>query len=193
MNSTESFAAFKAALTAEHEAEDATKTGEYATLMFSLLKLKEVNRGVITRALDAQEACTKEKERAERLHLRLENLLYKRSHLLNDIAQSLDVSTPCTDAIQTETGKSLSAKTFTKDLKVKHEQVLKLLQREQVDRRTDKEVLAQRRKELELQLAELDTKRRFVDEEMQKYIVQLSESVEAAARGFQVLGADPAA
>jgi len=78
-------------------------------------------------------------------------------------------------------------------LKVKHEQVLKLLQREQVDRRTDKEVLAQRRKELELQLAELDTKRRFVDEEMQKYIVQLSESVEAAARGFQVLGADPAA
>jgi hypothetical protein len=183
--SRESFAAFKAALLAEHKAADSAKTGESTTLMLALLKLKEVNRGVSTRALEAQEACAKEKERAERLHLRLENLLYKRSHLLTEIAQSQDLQTPCTDAIAKETQKPLATRKFTKELRAKHEQVLTLLMREQMDRKTDKLALEQRRKEHEAQLTALDSKRRFVDEEMQKYIVKLSEGVQAAAQGFQ--------
>jgi len=190
MNPTESFAAFKAALIAGQEAADgssASASNHDATLMFALLKLKEVNRGVITCALEAQEACSREKERAERAQMRLENLLYKRSHLLNEIARHQDLPTPCTDAIVAETGKPLSTRTFTKDLQAKHEQVLRLLQREQEDRKTEKELIEQRRKEHDAQLAELDSKRRFVDEEMQKYIGALSESVQAAAYGFRLI------
>jgi len=185
MNPThESFAAFKAALLAEHEAAD-SKTGESTALLFALLKLKEVNRGVSIRAQEAQEACAREKERAERLHLRLESLLYKRSHLLTEIAQSQDLSTPFTDAIAKETSKPLATRKYTKELRAKHEQVLTLLMREQMDRKTDKLALELRRKEYEAQLTALDSKRRFVDEEMQKYIVKLSEGVQAAAQGFQ--------
>ena len=183
----DSFAAFKAALLTEHKAADPMKTGESTTLLLALLKLKEVNREVSTRALEAQEACAREKERAECEHLRLENLLYKRSHLLTEIAQSQDLSTPYTDAIVKETSKPLATRKYTKDLRAKHEQVLTLMMREQMDRKADKLALEQLRKEYDAQLAALDNKRRFVDEEMQKYIMKLSEAVQAAAQEFQRL------
>jgi hypothetical protein len=184
MDPTTSFAAFKAALHAEHAAKDSIKTGEYATLIFSLLKIKDVNRDISIRVLEAHDASILEKERAESIQLRLENLLFKRSHLLTEISQLQDISTPFTDAVAEDITKTLSSRTYTTDLKKRHDQVLKLLMVEQINRKTDKLALEHKRKEHEQLLAKLDSRRRYLDDDLQKTCVQLSADVKSAAKIF---------
>ena len=153
----------------------------------ALLRVKDATHRISLDSLQARDKSEVEKARAESLHLRHENLQFKRAHLLSNIQQCRTLDTPHCDAITQETSKVLTISKFkdNTDLKKKHEQVLKLLLEEQINRKSDKLALEQKRKAQADQLAELDSKRRFVDEELHRSILEVSKTVQAVAKGFQ--------
>eukprot|EP00605_Chrysophyceae_sp_TOSAG23-4_P001963 GSChrysophyteH1.ASY1.ANO1.2174.1 assembled CDS len=63
--------------------------------------------------------------------------------------------------------------------------VLTLMLQEQISRKQDKLVLAQRMKEREKQVAELDTKRSFLDGTLKQKISEVHQTVDAVAGGFR--------
>ena len=92
-----------------------------AAVMQELLKMKAARRDFVAMQQQARNECDAEKERAEMLHLKLQNLHYKREKLLCDIRSNEDVKTPNTDAIVKEmiSSTNLGVKKYsdTKDLK----------------------------------------------------------------------------
>jgi hypothetical protein len=187
MNHAEDFAGLKAAVLAEASSKNAKQGEEFAAVMMALLRVKEATHRITLESLQARDKSEVEKARAESLHLRHENLQFKRAHLLTNISQALTLDTPHCDAISKETSKVFTINKFkdNADLKKKHEQVLKLLLEEQINRKSDKLALEQRRKAQAEHLAELDSKRRFLDEEMHKAILEVNKTVQSVAKGFQ--------
>ena len=109
-------------------------------------------------------------------------------HLVSSIAQNEDLPTPETDKLRLEMStKQLGVKKFseTQSLRSTHESVLTLMLQEQISRKQDKLVLAQRMKEREKQVAELDTKRSFLDGTLKQKISEVHQTVDAVAGGFR--------
>lgn len=161
---------------------------ELQNLMQSLIEIKAVQRAFVQKGLRLRAECDAEKKEAERLQLKLQNLYYKRMHLVSSIAQNEDLPTPETDKLRLEMStKQLGVKKFseTQSLRSTHESVLTLMLQEQISRKQDKLVLAQRMKEREKQVAELDTKRSFLDGTLKQKISEVHQTVDAVAGGFR--------
>jgi hypothetical protein len=167
--------------------------GSYKDVMMSLIKLKESKREFVSKLLESTEKKNKEKDEAEALHLLRHNLLFKRENLLNEIAKQSALKTPFADQIAEEMDvATLSTNVFEdmEKLTKKHNEVLKLLLKEQLNRQEDKLALEKKLIEHHEQTIKLDNKRKFIDQELRNSILEVQKIVEREAPGFAVQNHD---
>jgi hypothetical protein len=183
------FAELKDAIAALGESVDSSGAGngeKQRAVMMGLLHLKASKRAFVSELVTAREACDEEKGRAESLHLRLQNLMFKRAQLLAGIGQCQAEETPHLDAMCQDTGVggSMGEVEYSKDLHAAHEKVLRLLLDEQLGRKADKLALERTVREHEQQAQQLDKVRAFLDVDLKKSILQVDQTVSSVAHGF---------
>lgn len=187
MNHTQAFAALRSAVSVDPTEKSKSSQQVHGSIMLAIMKLKEATQDVVLESIKSRDACELAKTREASLQLRQENLLFKRAHLLSEIETTKIFPTKSSDAIQKETGKALASKTYLPNMgiKKKHEAVLKLLLEEHLNRKKDKLALEQKKAAQANLLTELDTKRKFIDEELHQHIAVIDSAVQSVAKGFQ--------
>ena len=186
---SEEFSQLKSALEALGEANETSVLGagdEAHAVLLSLLSMKAAKRGFVSELVTAREECDVEKERAESLHLRLQNIMFKRAQLLSGIQQCQQEETPNITAMckDTDAGGSMGETAYSKGLHTAHEKVLRLLLDEQLGRKQDKLALERTVREHEGQARQLDKVRAFLDVDLKKSILQVDQTVNSVAHGF---------
>ena len=136
----------------------------YNRAALSLVKLKSLNRKIHL-SLDAKRRDVEaQKDRVDRLQLKLENMLYKRAYLHREIRSCKDLTTPYLTSIEEETQMPLAVLEFSDSLPAKHQRALNLLKEEMKTRIDAKSSLEDRKKLHQEQLDVLDIKRKFLEE-----------------------------
>ena len=169
--------------------DSAVGSGKEAfAVLHALIKMKAAKREFVAKQQQIRDACDAEKERVEMMHLRLQNLHYKRENLLSEIAANEDIKTPNIDAIAKEmlSSSSLGVKKYSdiENLQKTHESVLKVLMKEQMLRKERKLALERKLQEHDKLAVELDAQRAFLDGTLKQKILEVSKTVESVASGF---------
>jgi len=113
--------------------------------LLGVMRLKSLNRQMSVALDEKRKHVEKRKERVDMLHLKLENLLYKQSYLLQEIKACKDVSTPHLHAMEQELGTGpLCALEFSDQLEEQHAGTIQTLKQEMEARKGEKKAVGEK-------------------------------------------------
>jgi hypothetical protein len=142
----------------------ADSSAEATKIAMSFVKMKRMNRDIYLSLEAKRKDVELHRDKVDKLHLDLENLLYKEAHLLREISLCKDLSTPNTQTIEDEINMKLASTDFTQELNNVHEESLALLDKEMSARQKmmeESQALSQTHQHA---TDKLDKKRKFLDE-----------------------------
>ncbi len=141
---------------------------DFRSLSIGMMRLKRLNRSQLLALDEKKSEVEMKKERVGSAQLALENLLYKRSHLLREMKACKDFISTHLHLVERETNLSVVIRDYSPDLRVLHKQSLQIL-RQEIELRTDlvKNIL-DRESILGQQRELLQKKRRTLDEYPEK-------------------------
>lgn len=145
-------------------ADEAGRQAGYRKAAHGLMGLKSLNRAIATGLDSKRREIERKKESLDKLHLQLENLLYKRAYLLREIRECRGLTTPALDTVEAETAQRLAVAQFSRQLPQQHQEALDFLDREMQAREAAKAQLEARRQEYLAREEVLDARRKIVDE-----------------------------
>jgi len=155
-----------------------------APVLLGIMRLKGLNRQLSIELDEKRKLVEKRKEKVDSLHLKLENLLYKQSYLLQEIKSCKDLSTPHLQLLESELGgKALGATSFSSSLPLQHEAAMQALRDEMQQRKDERKALEGKSSEYKKVLSVMDEKRKFLEELPQK-IGKLDSTVAEISKEF---------
>lgn len=142
----------------------AVRSSGYQKAALGVMNLKALNRQISISLDSRRREIEQYKEKVDSLHLKLENLLYKKAYLLREIRECRDFSTPSLKSVEEETNKEIAARKFTQHLPKLHQQAIEFLETEMQLRDRAKKTLEERKSECQSREEVLDGRRKIVDE-----------------------------
>jgi len=143
---------------------DSERQKGYLRAASGVLKLKALNRQLSTSSDRKRRLIEQHKERVDKLHLQLENLLYKKAYLLREIRECRDFTTPALQAVENEVNEKIAANEFTSNLPKLHENAISFLENEMQLREEGRCRLEERKQKYQASEEVLDGRRKIVDE-----------------------------
>ena len=136
----------------------------YTNCAIRLIKLKAQNRQAQLDLDERRRQTESKKKVVDQLQLGYENLLYKEAYLKREIMACKDISTPHLNEVEQELEQQLATTTFSDNLKALNKEALDSLRKEEDARIVAQKDLKALNLKHEQVLKKLDRKRKFVDE-----------------------------
>lgn len=150
------------------ECSQSKRSTELAALQkraaLGIMRAKAMNRTIHTSLDKQRSAIEARKDHVDRLHLKLENLLYKRAYLLREIRACKDLSTPMLTTVEQEMQTILTVTEYTVDLPEQHQKAIATLNKEKQLRIDAKASIESRLALHQSKLDVVDGKRKFLEE-----------------------------
>ncbi len=159
----------------------------YQFSMLTLARLKILNRDLHLDIDSQRKDLNNRKISLEKLQLSYENLLYEKSHLMRQIEEVQDLSTPNLDEIANERGHRVEVLTYADNLEELEKQSFNELQQEMDERIAAQKVLDELEEKNKNLIEVLDRKRRFMDELPKKITHIRSTTMDLSKQFLEVL------
>jgi chromosome segregation ATPase len=137
---------------------------EQKKIAIELLNLKQFNRSILHELETRRKVIDERKEIVDKLHLDLENLLYKQAYLRREIKNCRDLFTPNVSSIENEINTKLGTLEYSDELCKTYENAFDILEQEKEHRKRMQSDLDNLKQKRQASIDKLDRKRKFLEE-----------------------------
>lgn len=160
--------------------------GDGEEILLRFIQMKHLNSNLAVELQKSRERNASEKEKTDQLKLKIANLEYKKSHLVQEIETCKSLATPNLSTLEAEMGIALAATDDAKldDLPALHDKAMASIEKESKLRLQDEEKYEQLNKTYETAYARYDRKRKFLEQDIPTKLEAVKEILGEVSLGF---------